>query len=540
MKKILLLILIGLLAACESSALMQEEEVVVGPVVVEVTPVEILPEVVEENFDEETNQKVESEIEVVISEFLVTSYEELFYQIIQQSGLGNYEDFRYLGNQQYKLYFFGEIGIPTTVNYELRTNNKFVYMEVVEALGQLLDRYPGIQLMPITKIQINQGAGAVSILSNVLSVGYEFVLDNYLETTFTHRTVENYVIPFYTILEQETANWEKTIEEMSPISLRAINNTDEDLIETFYAYLLFSNKLLDNTNIDSIGYKERSALLEGLLENLDINLRLGDTPQNKPSHEMIDLNMGAFYDVITRETPSSLQSLDYGGIVDRFYEKLDMPDTCFHPNNCRAETTYYPSKLFSVHQFTATFPQNKSIEFNVTDNVNQEEAREIAEFFSQAYGRMPDVLLTYLDAVFIEAGVSNVWGGTYHGWGTTLRNCGLCDVTQWNQFEELILHELAHSSIDFRNQRYNHITGNIEFKETGLITLSEWQRRAENPDGNKLNQYSIDVPDEDIAESLLLYAAYRFYPDSVSNLTKDVIESLIPNRIRVFDEILQQ
>jgi hypothetical protein len=48
------------------------------------------------------------------------------------------------------------------------------------------------------------------------------------------------------------------------------------------------------------------------------------------------------------------------------------------------------------------------------------------------------------------------------------------------------------------------------------------------------------MPDEDIAESLLLYAAYLFYPDSVLNLTKDFIESLIPNRIRVFDEILQQ
>jgi hypothetical protein len=48
MKKILLLILIGFLAACESSALIQEEEVVLEPIVVEVTPVEVLPEVVEE------------------------------------------------------------------------------------------------------------------------------------------------------------------------------------------------------------------------------------------------------------------------------------------------------------------------------------------------------------------------------------------------------------------------------------------------------------------------------------------------------------
>jgi glycerol-3-phosphate responsive antiterminator len=52
MKKILLLILIGFLAACESSALIQEEEVVLDPVVVEVTPVEVLPEVVEEVIEE--------------------------------------------------------------------------------------------------------------------------------------------------------------------------------------------------------------------------------------------------------------------------------------------------------------------------------------------------------------------------------------------------------------------------------------------------------------------------------------------------------
>jgi glycerol-3-phosphate responsive antiterminator len=48
MKKIFVLMLIGLLAACESSALIQEEEAVLEPVVVEVTPVEVLPEVVEE------------------------------------------------------------------------------------------------------------------------------------------------------------------------------------------------------------------------------------------------------------------------------------------------------------------------------------------------------------------------------------------------------------------------------------------------------------------------------------------------------------
>jgi hypothetical protein len=41
MKKILLLILVGFLAACESSALIQEEDVVVEPEVVVSEPVEV-------------------------------------------------------------------------------------------------------------------------------------------------------------------------------------------------------------------------------------------------------------------------------------------------------------------------------------------------------------------------------------------------------------------------------------------------------------------------------------------------------------------
>jgi glycerol-3-phosphate responsive antiterminator len=52
MKKILILMLIGFLAACESSPMIQEQEVVLEPVVVEVTPVEVLPEVVEEVIEE--------------------------------------------------------------------------------------------------------------------------------------------------------------------------------------------------------------------------------------------------------------------------------------------------------------------------------------------------------------------------------------------------------------------------------------------------------------------------------------------------------
>jgi hypothetical protein len=97
---------------------------------------------------------------------------------------------------------------------------------------------------------------------------------------------------------------------------------------------------------------------------------------------------------------------------------------------------------------------------------------------------------------------------------------------------------LGYSSI--RQQRYNHMTGQIEFKATGRISHEDWQLRAARLDGNKINEYTIFSPNEDLAETIKYYASIRWFPESVTSLTKDVIESLLPNRIRVLDEILEE
>jgi hypothetical protein len=84
------------------------------------------------------------------------------------------------------------------------------------------------------------------------------------------------------------------------------------------------------------------------------------------------------------------------------------------------------------------------------------------------------------------------------------------------------------------------MTGQIEFKATGRISHEDWQLRAARLDGNKINEYTIFSPNEDLAETIKYYASIRWFPESVTSLTKDVIESLLPNRIRVLDEILEE
>jgi len=87
MKKLLVLMLIGLLAACESSALIQEEEVV-EPDVVEVPPVEVLPEVIEEVIEEEVEETPESRLSSTVEPPEVCRLEDGLTDFRGPSGIG--------------------------------------------------------------------------------------------------------------------------------------------------------------------------------------------------------------------------------------------------------------------------------------------------------------------------------------------------------------------------------------------------------------------------------------------------------------------
>jgi hypothetical protein len=51
-----------------------------------------------------------------------------------------------------------------------------------------------------------------------------------------------------------------------------------------------------------------------------------------------------------------------------------------------------------------------------------------------------------------------------------------------------------------------------------------------------ISKYAEDNPErEDLAETMLLYLAYRFWPERITQETFETIESTIPNRIMYLD-----
>ncbi len=88
------------------------------------------------------------------------------------------------------------------------------------------------------------------------------------------------------------------------------------------------------------------------------------------------------------------------------------------------------------------------------------------------------------------------------------------------KLEEALVHEASHTSLDACH-----------------ATNTRWQL-AQKLDKEFISRYASDNPErEDIAESFLLYLAYRWKPERLDAQQREKIASTIPNRIRYFDSL---
>lgn len=561
MKKIVLFFLIILLVGCEtvvepeieldqpilnSQPIEQEQdtEVSVDEEVVDIeedslevnTEEEVMSEEPSNEPSEETSSEPDIDDDVNDVRQSYEYFEELFMDVWFSKGNGNYVSFRILGNQDLRLYFKGGHQIRVNVDLNVRDDQPFLIYEAVEAAGQFLSKYPLSFIRSINQLQIVGTSSSLVQNGSRATIGSNYLIRSYNNLDL----IKGFALPLlqdeYNSNSFDLVLWEEITNEISSYERFNELNSNETLKETYFAYLLKEIESLPEEVSQKIepyisAFKDEYVNETTLLISSSLNPQL---PNNMP----LNIQMNEFYDVIPNDAPTTFEFIIYNGVQNRYYERVDLPPGCPTPNYCPQEAKWDPNYLWEVHQFTASFTDGNDIEFNLTSETELERAEFVAQEFATAYGRVAGVLRQGLQAVFIIDGVSNVWGGPYHGWGTTLTNCGECDVFRWNKFEELIMHELVHSTIDYRPQWYDHITGEVNRSGQGLITLEEWDERAVNLDGFKMDQYSRDVPGEDRAQTMLFYAAYRLYPDSISELTKDVLEQMIPNRIKTFDELL--
>ena len=83
----------------------------------------------------------------------------------------------------------------------------------------------------------------------------------------------------------------------------------------------------------------------------------------------------------------------------------------------------------------------------------------------------------------------------------------------------MLFHEATHSSID------------------PIYTYHPGWNAAQQADSNSISSYAKEFPyREDIAESFLMYYAFRQNPSRISKEMKNTISKTMPNRINFFDQ----
>ena len=203
--------------------------------------------------------------------------------------------------------------------------------------------------------------------------------------------------------------------------------------------------------------------------------------------------------IIIDEDPTSFRGLTYAGQGERI----------MYDRRTNAFENYRP------HLFNAQFGENKIVEVQVNPEMSREEGEAEATKYCRVIGQIPGFLFRDLDTVWLHRGDNSFGGGN--------RNL-LIHTEQGERYiadgllGEVFLHEAAHTSVDAYHQ-----------------DRPSWLA-AQAADGQAISRYAADFPRrEDLAETLPLYLAVRFYSDRLPQRIADAVLTTIPNRIRYLD-----
>ena len=206
-------------------------------------------------------------------------------------------------------------------------------------------------------------------------------------------------------------------------------------------------------------------------------------------------------EIITKEDPTAFERLEFAGTGQR--EMFDRRTDKFE----RVEAWL----------FIAKFTDSADIEVQVNREFTREEAETEASFYLPAIGRIPQVLRSKVETVWIHKGNKLFGGGN---------NNLLIHVEQGKAYdrdgilEETFVHEASHTSLDQDHAK-----------------AEKWLE-AQIADGAFISRYAEENPTrEDIAETYLLHFALRHRPDRIKSDLNKTIESTIPNRIKYFDSL---
>lgn len=170
----------------------------------------------------------------------------------------------------------------------------------------------------------------------------------------------------------------------------------------------------------------------------------------------------------------------------------------------------------NAYLFDVSFDDGLEAEIQVNPEFGSSDAALVeAQKYGEAIGRLPTVLRSQVETVWIHQGVQPFGGGN----NNLLIHTGQGELYEADGIlEETFVHEAAHTSLDPTH-----------------AAAPGWLA-AQSADGNFISTYARDFPNtEDIAESFLPYMIVRYRPNRVSPQLVQTIEQTIPNRIAYFD-----
>ena len=193
----------------------------------------------------------------------------------------------------------------------------------------------------------------------------------------------------------------------------------------------------------------------------------------------------------------------------------------------------------TTHVYHSFFENNIAIEILVYSekNKNKGNGKDLASQYAKIIGQMPYVLIQRLDAlvIFLDPQIDKYLVAIGSPWDRTVTFFPLYNLSETPYLEELFVHELVHASLDKPpSGLYKALNPKISKNSSKIKNLNNGKfRKARKKDKEYISDYAKKAVYEDLAESFLMWLAYRY--NRVSEVEKAKILEAIPNRIKYFD-----
>jgi hypothetical protein len=531
MKKILVLILIGFLVACEQVSVGEDssnESVIVleEPVIEDEPLVEEPPVVLDMN-------------RVLVDQFNHMSY---WNDVVRSET--NYVDFRFIGCKSlssdtlvpcrkyewsveneyyldYNLYFEDGDVVQLTQPGNIGFQRDDDLLQVV-FIGEVLGVLPVSMRQTIDEVRVSNDT-SLRIDNGVLHVPNRYTYEydaTFLQSIFI-LLYQRDVKPFINLLE---------LSQIVPYDVSKLyksGDPNQALLEVVLAYYVTSKlaATVDQQLIQDLApYFSKNGLIVLNSESSDRELVL-------PNHHTLYVDSGR-EGILISSDPSALDEIVYQGIQSR-----NMVDSRRGPSTAKDPQDYHVYLIRNVDDDT--------MEFLVNVEIDQELGEELVFEISYIHSQMPRILRQHLDFLVLQPGFGQ-FVLTRHGYTIHIDNY---NQERFHSVVSLFIHEMGHVALDWE-QSYFFDSGpdGITLQPFSPLSGEAWEQ-AQIKDGGFITYYAQENPlnlphpvwryrgPEDVADSLIFYLASRLATDRFHPKLLDIWETAVGHRFSIFDEL---